>query len=293
MNSPATIPAEARGRSLNGPVLARIRSIVPTLSPTAHRIANTVLAHPGDVLELTVSDLAERTNTSVGSVVRFCQDLELRGYQDLKLRLAAETTAATAQPETDNDSATAVAISTLRASVDAVQAASQTVDFTELDSIVETITGSSRVMVVGVGTSAPIAQDAAYRLRTHGISVDAPADAHIQHVAACLLTADSVCLAISHTGQTRETLTAVEAARDAGATTLAITSFHRSPLTELCDHVLVAGAAETATRLEARVSRLLHLAVIDAVAAAVAHTDPERARIAQNFYANAITDHRI
>lgn len=102
-----------------------------------------------------------------------------------------------------------------------------------------------------------------------------------------------MCLAISHTGQTRETLAAVGAARVAGAATAAITSFYRSPLTELCDHALVAGSAETHHQIEARASRLVHGALLDALHAAIAMAHPDRAQTAQARAAHAVADHRI
>lgn len=91
---------------------------------------------------------------------------------------------------------------------------------------------------------------------------------------------DHLRQAVSHTGQTRETLAATTAAREAGAATVAITSFFRSPLTELCDHALVAGSLETRHQIEARASRLVHSALLDALAASVAAVHPDRTRIA-------------
>jgi DNA-binding MurR/RpiR family transcriptional regulator len=274
-------------------VLARIRAISPALSSTATRIANTVLTNPAGVLELTVSDLAEHSNTSVGSVVRFCQELGLRGYQDLKLRLAAEITPTPAQPAPVPDSMNAAATNRLTATADGFRQAIDTLDLTDLEPIVHTLCNATRILVVGIGTSSPIAQDTSYRLRSCGLPVDAPTDTHVQHVAARLLTEHTACLAISHTGQTRETLNTVSAARDVGATILSVTSYFRSPLVDLSHHAIVAGAAETRTHLEANTSRLLHLAVVDAITAAIAHTRPLRTRDAQNLYTETITEHRL
>lgn len=245
------------------------------------------------VLDLTVSDLASETKTSVGSVVRFCRDLDLRGYQDLKLRLAAETAGAQTPTASGADSSASVANATLAAAAEGFRQAVEALDHSSFDPIVDALIEAARVVVVGVGTSSPVAQDIANRLRNHGLAIDAPPDFHMQHVAAKLLARGSVCLAISHTGQTYETLTATAAARDAGATTIAITSFHRSPLTELCDHVVVAGAADGQAHLEARTSRLLHLAIGDAITAAIGHASPERTHSAQHTYADAITEHRM
>jgi DNA-binding MurR/RpiR family transcriptional regulator len=146
---------------------------------------------------------------------------------------------------------------------------------------------------VGVGTSAPLAADAAYRLRTIGLPAEAPADVHTQHVAARLLGPPDLCLAVSHTGQTRETLATVTAARTAGAATIAVTSFSHSPLTRSSDISLIAGSRETNHRVEAMTSRLAHIAVLDALYVAVRLAQPERARLAEHLSAQVITEHRV
>lgn len=279
---------------ITGPVTARVRALLPSLSRTGRRIGETVMADPGGIVELTVSDLAASTGTSVASVVRFCQDLGLRGFGDLKLRLASESgSSGTGGPVEEATTPTGVLAAVLRSSADALTNVIDSVDATAFTRAIETVGTAEHLLVVGVGTSAPLAQDAAYRLRSIGLLAEAPADAHVQHVSAWLLKPRAVCLAISHTGQTRETLAAAGAARDAGATTVAITSFYRSPLTELCDQALVAGSPETHHQIEARASRLVHSAVLDALHAAIAMTHPDRAQTARQRAAHAITDHRM
>lgn len=283
-------------RPPTGSVVAHIRAALPNLTPRAQTIGQAVLDDPRAIIHLTVSDLAERTTTSVASVVRFCQDIGLRGYADLKIRLAADTipTEGTLHEGIrPTDDASTILKKVLADSQAAVAGAAETIDADRFTSAVAALSHASHVLCVGVGTSAPLAQDAGYRLRTIGLNADAPPDGHVQHVAARLLKPDAACLCFSHTGQTSESLMAVEAARDAGATTIAITSFYRSPLTDLCDIALVAGAKETDFRVEAFTSRIAHIAVFDALHAAVFVTNLQRARDAQRTTAEALTRHRI
>lgn len=283
-------------RPPSGSVVAHIRAALPNLTPRAQTIGQAVLDDPRAIIHLTVSDLAERTATSVASVVRFCQDIGLRGYADLKIRLAADaipTEQTLHEGIGPTDDASTVLKKVLANSQAAVASAAETIDTDRFKSAVTVLSTASHVLCVGVGTSAPLAQDAGYRLRTIGLSAEAPPDGHVQHVAARLLKPGAVCLCFSHTGQTSESLMAAEAARDAGATTIAITSFYRSPLTELCDIVLVAGAKETDFRVEAVTSRIAHIAVFDALHAAVFMKDPKRAGDAQRVSAEALTRHRI
>jgi DNA-binding MurR/RpiR family transcriptional regulator len=59
-------------------------------------------------------------------------------------------------------------------------------------------------------------------------------------------------------------------AREAGATTIAITGFLRSPLTELSDHCLVAGNPTMTYELDSVPARMAMKAVADALLVAVA-----------------------
>nr|WP_255426882.1 MurR/RpiR family transcriptional regulator [Pseudonocardia sp. C8] len=288
--STSTTETGEPGERLSGSVRERIRGLSPSLSPTGRRIAEVVMRDPARIVELTVTDLAVESGTSMASVVRFCQDLDLRGFGDLKLRLAAESARPAETVSEPVEGPSGILSSVLRSSADALATAASTVDPEIFTAVVDVLGRAGHVLVVGVGTSAPLAQDCAYRFRSIGLLAEAPPDVHVQHVGAALLRPDAACLAISHTGQTRETLAAVTAARDAGAATVGITSFHRSPLTEVCDHALVAGSHETRHHVEARASRLVHSAVLDAVHAAIARNRPDTAA---RHAAHIVAEHRL
>lgn len=279
-----------------GSVVAHIRARMPALTDRGRRIGQSILDNPLDVIHLTVTDLAQRTHTSVATVVRFCQDVGLRGFADLKIRLAAETIPAERGLHEDvavDDPAPTILSKVLTSTAGAVAAAADTVSATAFTHAVDLLRGADHLLCIGVGTSAPLAQDAGYRFRTAGLPAEAPYDPHVQHVAARLLGPGAVCLCISHTGQTRESLDSARAAKAAGAATVAITSFFNSPLTELVDVALVAGSRETDFRVEAITSRIAHIAVLDALYVAVFLSDIDRARTAQQLSAAALTEHRI
>jgi DNA-binding MurR/RpiR family transcriptional regulator len=158
---------------------------------------------------------------------------------------------------------------------------------------VSAISAAGRVLFVGVGTSWPLTHDAAYRFSAIGIRGEAYPDIHLQHLQARLLGPGDVCVAVSHTGSTRETLEAVQAADGVGVTTVAITSFVRSPLTELVDHVIVAGTREVSFRFEAMASRLAHLALLDALLVSVASRNDASAQAALEIYTDMLGEHRL
>jgi DNA-binding MurR/RpiR family transcriptional regulator len=257
----------ASAESADG-VVEAIRAASAGLRPAEARVAAFVVADPMAVIELSVSQLAARTSVSVASVVRCCQSLGFGGYHALKLALARSSSPAERQVLGDvlpDDSAAVVLKKVFGASAVALSETASVVDADVLEAAVEAITGARRVLVAGVGTSAPVAADAAYRFATIGLDVVAPADVHVQHVTARLLHPSDVCVVVSHTGSTVETLTTARAAAEAGAVTIGVTSFRQSPLTEVVDHAIVAGSREMAFRVEAMASRLVHVAVVDAL----------------------------
>lgn len=272
------------------PVVERIRAQGSGLSVTGERISAVVRADPATVIGMTVSDLANESETSVGSVIRFCQELGFRGFQDLKIQLAGDVSVSSRTGHNDD---ARLPIRVLSETADALRQAASAVDEDIFTKAVELLGSARRVLVAGIGTSSPVAADAAYRLTLAGISATSITDAHGQHVAAALLTTDDVCLTISHTGQTQETLAVARAARQAGARTIGLSSFTRSPLAQLCDVMLIAGSAETTYRLEAMTSRFVHLAMIDALYVAVTRQHPDRADRAQAIALATLADHRL
>jgi len=66
-------------------------------TPAMQRVATAIRDTPSLVLNKTIYELAETCQTSVASVVRFCQALGLSGYAQLRMSLATELGKETAQ----------------------------------------------------------------------------------------------------------------------------------------------------------------------------------------------------
>ena len=275
------------------PPTVHLRSLLPSLTPKLAVVAEEILADPAEVVRISVSDLAQRTGTSMSTIVRLCQELGLRGFQDLKLRLVAEETATGFDGPVDVDDRESVLSKVLSSTVDAISHTQHTLDTTSFNQVAELVFNARTIIFVGAGASAAVAFDAAFRFRTLGHRAEFHFDSHMQLTAARFLRPGDIVVAISHSGSTRETLTALEAASSGGAHTVAITTFARSPLAELADHVLLAGGTESEFRIAAVSSRLAHLAVVDALFVAVARLRPERARAAQELWSDMIAEHRL
>ncbi|WP_419849296.1 MurR/RpiR family transcriptional regulator [Candidatus Poriferisocius sp.] len=275
------------------PPTVHLRSLLPSLTPKLAVVAEEILADPAEVVRISVADLAQRTGTSMSTIVRLCQELGLRGFQDLKLRLVAEETATGFDGPVDVDDRESVLSKVLSSTVDAISHTQHTLDTASFNQVAELVFDARTIIFVGAGASAAVAFDAAFRLRTLGHRAEFHSDSHMQLTAARFLRPGDIVVAISHSGSTRETLTAVEAASSAGAHTAAITTFARSPLAQSVDHALLAGGTESEFRIAAVSSRIAHLAVVDALFVAIASLRPERARAAQELWSDMIDEHRL
>ncbi|MFK0214439.1 MurR/RpiR family transcriptional regulator [Streptomyces sp. NPDC090298] len=247
-----------------GPQLAaHIRARLPQLRDAEARVARVLLDQGADLVRLSVSDVAVLAGAAPSSVVRACQRLGFRGYQEVKI--AAARQAPSPRPADDPDPAARALADTVRAAKEALDGLAATLSPTALRSAAEALHRAPRVLVVGAGLSGAVAADAAYRLRALGCAVDAPSDAITAQLSAGLLPASGVCLAVSHTGATRSTVDAARRARGAGANVIALTSYANSPLSETSTRTLVAGGQDLIFGLETVASRLAHLAVVDAL----------------------------
>jgi DNA-binding MurR/RpiR family transcriptional regulator len=161
-----------------------------------------------------------------------------------------------------------------------IQALRDTLSVLEPDALtraVGLVRAAKRVEVYGIGSSAPIAEDTQYRMLRIGLDVRAVTDSHIQAISASRCDPDVAVLTISHSGATHETVAATRLAREAGAKTIIVTNFARSPLQAFADVVLYTMARETRFRTEAMTSRIAQLCVVDALIAGLAMADYDNA----------------
>jgi DNA-binding MurR/RpiR family transcriptional regulator len=277
-NAEAAAKAPAQPISVSA-ILSRIEQLYPTFGATGQRIAGFIRQHAQEVVHMSVSEVAERVGASEGSVVGLCKAIGATGFQQLKIVLAQEIVRPVQLIHEDlepSDNAAAVISKIFSSNVQALHETQSTLDVGELERAVEVIRNARRIEIYGVGSSASIAEDAYYRMLRIGLNVRAVTDPHIQVISASLCDPTVATLTVSHSGSTLETVTATRLAKEAGARTICLTNFGRSPIQAFADIVLFTMARETRFRTEAMTSRLAQLAIIDVLIACLALSDYEK-----------------
>jgi RpiR family carbohydrate utilization transcriptional regulator len=248
-------------------ILLKIRSLYNDMGRGEKKIADWILEHPHDIVHMSISELASVCGCGDATVFRFSKRLELNGYQALKISIAQETVSFPAGCISIGKEDSCFEIFTKRAS-DISLALENTRNILqpdELENAAKAIACANRIVLFGLGNSAPVALDAQHKFLRAGLNAVAYSDNHMQAIAASHLHPGDVAIGISHSGSSVDIVDALHLSRKEGATTICITSHGLSPIVNESDIHLFTKAEETNYTILAMSSRIVQLTIIDAI----------------------------
>ncbi|NUW38761.1 MurR/RpiR family transcriptional regulator [Nonomuraea rhodomycinica] len=282
------------------PILARIRGVEPTLTAAHRRIAETILAEPAVVAASTIGELAERCGTSLTTITRFCRELGLAGYPELRLALAAELGRNDAAPReqdliafSPDDPASLVLRSLLASDLRAMEETAAQLDLKAVDRAVSALVRARFIDFYAVAGSAGVAMDLHLRLHAVGRPCALWTDVHNAVSSANARDDQDVAVGISHSGTTAEVVEPLTIARERGATTIAVTNFPRSPLAEAADIVLTTAAQDTPFRAGGVAARHTQMLVLDCLYIGVVQRTHETSNQLLTAATDAVAKHRL
>ena len=241
--------------SENENLLLRLRQSVDGYSRTQQKLGEFVLSDPAKVVYLTITELARESDTSEASVTRLCRTLGCKGYNEFKMALALDLQQG--QPvEHSGDEIDNV----VNESVQALQDTAKLLDRTLLESAALALHQAQSVQIYGVAASAILGEYLHYKLLRLGKPAQLFSDMHRAAMNATTLSKNTLVVAISSSGSTRDLQHVVKLARKQGVRVLALSNTPRSPLASLSDIQLVAAKPEgplSAGALNAKVGVML------------------------------------
>lgn len=280
---PGQRPDEIGAWTSSADILARIQAILPSLAPSQHRVASATLEDPALTAASTISELAQRCDTSETSVLRFCRTLGFAGYPEFRIALAAAVGEEAASGRAyvsgeilEVDSVETVVQKVSSADALAVLDTARHVDAEAVETVARAVAAAGRVEAFGAGASAMVAADLHQKLTRIGIRSAAWLDPHGALMSASQLQSGDVALAISHSGETMLTARFLDTARSAGAITVALTNVPRSRVAKAADIVIATSVRETAHRSAAMASRIAQLSIVDILFTLAARADAAR-----------------
>lgn len=241
-------------------------------------IADWLMKNPGEILPLSIVELAEKCGCSEATIVRFAKKLGFSGYQGLKISLAQESHEGTISSKiTREDSPAEIYQKVCNDIYCALEKTKQSLNHEAFLSAAQSIKNANKVLVFGLGNSASIALDASHKFMRAGINSVSYSDNHMQVIAASQLTEKDVVIGISHSGSSKDIVEALAIAKEHGAVTIAITNEGKSPILKAADVVLATAAEETKHNLLALSSRIAQLSIIDTLYFYIAYQKSEKA----------------
>ena len=230
------------------------------------RIADWLLDNPGEILPLSIIDLADKCCCSEATIVRFAKRLGFSGYQELKISLAQETNSTSVSTNiTSEDSMEEIYDKVCNDIYCSLERTKMVLDANTLEEVCKKISSAKKIVIFGLGNSAAIALDASHKLQRTGCNVYAYSDNHMQVIAASHLTSDDIAIGISHSGSSKDIVEALKIAKETGATTIAITNAGKSPIQKYSDLTLFTASDETKHNILALNSRIAQLSIINAI----------------------------
>lgn len=250
-----------------GPALqARLQGIRPRLSEKEQRVASFLEEDPQGFISQSISAVADRCGVSETVIIRLYRKLGYTGYHQFKIDVAQSLTEAVSDGLGSlraGDSLDTIKRKVFALSRQALEESIESVDNGELQRACEALLRARRIVIAAFGGSASVGLDLQHKLLKLGMVATLYTDPHMQVMATAVFGPDDLLIAVSHSGNSRDIVDALELAAAAGAMTLLITGFPHSPAAKAAQINLVAVSRETEYQTDSMTSRMVQLAVVD------------------------------
>ena len=276
-------------------ILLKIENYAPYQRKSEQRIADYFCSSLDEISKLSITEIAEKIQTSEASIVRFCKRLGFRGFHEF--RTAVEWGDNTQKLQiheylSDGDDLFSLKQKVFESHIQTLQLSMNLLSDESFCQAVSFISGAKRIMMAGVGNSSLIASDAFFKFSRIGYPCSYSMDLYIQLVSASQLTENDVMLVISQSGTSKEILELVSFAKKNCAKVISITQAQKSPLQAVSDVVLTTPTLK-GSGSENRTGRISQLAVIDALFTGVIFSNQDMALRELGKAVSATAAHKI
>lgn len=253
-------------------MLETIAANLDQLRPAEQKVAEVLLADPDGFVHKSITVVAAEAEVSEPTVLRFCRAVGHSGFQSFKIGLAQALGAGipyVLQGLAPGDGVEQLIEKICGHARNAIRDVQLRLDAGAADRAISVLSRARHIVFYGAGASGVVAKDAQHKFLRLGVPTNACIDSHQMVISAACLTYGDVVVVFSHTGRSRDVLQAVEVARGRQAAVIAVTCAD-TPLAGLATMPVIVPASEDTGVYMPMVSRLIHLVVVDLLAAGVA-----------------------
>lgn len=244
-------------------IIDQIYSHLPAMTASDQKIANVILHNPETVVNMTISELSEKAKVSAPSVTRFCRNLNLVGFHELKIKLAQVQDEPALKEMTKND--LDGSLKQIAANKVAEIEATLDIDPKILKKVLAILKNSRVIQVTAQGDTYPVASDAVYKFNQLGM-LAISAEMNELAIAQTMNLSEQDCLlVISNSGEATDLLKEIKIAKDKKVKVIAITNREDSPIALASDYHLKTGVRQTVLQMQYFFSRVSAFTMIEAL----------------------------
>ncbi len=252
-------------------ILWKIKEQYASLRKSEKAVADYMLAHDDKIEKMTIAELAEQSGVSQPTVMRFLKAIGYDSFREVKLAFATQRAEKNVLPQQNsplgisispNDTIEDVPSKIIHNTIALLEDSLKRISKTELKKAVEAIKNAEQLVIYSVENSNTTAIDLMTKLLYLGIPCRIYEDAYLQKISAGNLHEGDVAIGISYSGYSKNTVDVMKLAKKRKATTLVITNFTNTPLTQQAD-ILIETSNQQFLYGNTIFSRTTHLAVVD------------------------------
>jgi len=237
---------------------------LPHMSATDKKIAQVVLKQPKAVIDYTISQLAQQSGVSDASVSRFCKNLNIDGFHQLKTRLAQVSDDENVTGTLDDDIQTALKNIGNNKGVEITNTL-KNLSTEKITDLLKLLKQARLIQVVAEGNTYPVAIDAVYKFNQIGFLAFSDAAQETSIAQTLNMRADDLLLIISNSGESKSLMKQLEVARNRKIKVVSITNRDDSPIAQKSDIHLKTYVREQIFQSEYYFSRIAASTMVEAI----------------------------
>lgn len=226
----------------------KIRGTYASLRKSEKKVADYVLANEMECSRISLEKLAKRSGVSQPTVMRFVKAMGFEGFKEFRYQIIQqmserdnrqkETYAMYDYPIRPDDDVKQIPAKVVASTVKIIENMLKSISGEEFEKAIQMLTDARKIVLCGVENSSAAAKDLMTKLLYLGYDCRFDEDYYIQHICAAALTGKDVMVGISYSGQSKDTVDIMKAAKKAGAQTICITNFRESRISRWSDVIL-------------------------------------------------------
>ena len=216
-------------------IVLRLQETYGQLRKSERVVADYLRAHQSERLEMSITELSNTLRVSEATISRFTRALGYKGFADMKLDLASESTSKDLFSNLpaemrEGDALSDISFKLLGALSLSMAETQKNIVYEDIQKVVSDLLKAPEVIFFGVGGAVSVCEEAVHLFLKAGIKATFYRDGYTQQVVAATVSENITVVGISHTGMTEDVASALSVARAKGAKTIAITSNLVSPV---------------------------------------------------------------